>query len=162
MQMLFYQRGYHPSTRRTMENIIVGSFSIKRRNCSNRKKDITDDLQHRFNPTLIWKRFCFLNVFMINSRRGLHFRRFDPSWRLIEPRIWIYAGFNHWKWAFTKKKQKPLQTTSILQIKENCRRLFVYHNRRNDGEYNPFVTRKRKTSKVGYKLQQERCYRESK
>ena len=26
-------------------------------------------------------------------RRGLHLKRFDPSWRLIEPRIWIYAGF---------------------------------------------------------------------
>ena len=25
-------------------------------------------------------------------RRGLHLKRFDPSWRLIEPRIWIYAG----------------------------------------------------------------------
>ena len=26
-------------------------------------------------------------------RRGLHLKRFDPSQRLIEPRIWIYAGF---------------------------------------------------------------------
>ena len=26
-------------------------------------------------------------------RRGLHLERFDPSRRLIEPRIWIYAGY---------------------------------------------------------------------
>ena len=26
-------------------------------------------------------------------RRGLHLKGFDPSWRLIEPRILIYAGF---------------------------------------------------------------------
>ena len=24
-------------------------------------------------------------------RRGLHLKRFDPSWRLIEPKIWIHA-----------------------------------------------------------------------
>ena len=28
------------------------------------------------------------------SRRGLHLGRFDPSRRLIEPRIWIYAGIS--------------------------------------------------------------------
>ena len=27
-------------------------------------------------------------------RRGLHPGRFDPSGRLIEPMIWIYAGLN--------------------------------------------------------------------
>ena len=26
-------------------------------------------------------------------RRGLHLERFDPSRRLIEPRIWIYTRF---------------------------------------------------------------------
>ena len=26
-------------------------------------------------------------------RRGLHLERFDPFWSLIEPSIWIYAGF---------------------------------------------------------------------
>ena len=31
------------------------------------------------------------------SRRGLHLGRFDPSRRLIEPRIWIYAGFKNQK-----------------------------------------------------------------
>ena len=25
-------------------------------------------------------------------RRGLHLQRFDPSGRLVEARIWIYAG----------------------------------------------------------------------
>ena len=29
------------------------------------------------------------------SRRGLHLGRFDPSRRLIETRIWIYAGSTH-------------------------------------------------------------------
>ena len=33
-----------------------------------------------------------LNQINVYLRRGFHLERFDPSQRLIEPRIWIYAG----------------------------------------------------------------------
>ena len=42
------------------------------------------------------KKYVSFGLSQINGylRRGLHLERFDPSRRLIEPRIWIYVGYN--------------------------------------------------------------------
>ena len=34
-------------------------------------------------------------VFWFESNQWIPKKRFDPSWCLIEPRIWIYAGSNY-------------------------------------------------------------------